>query len=54
MPTARGQALANEYGIKFFETVSVYVVEWPHGETNQVICAVYLNHIGIKSIIITF
>lgn len=30
MPTARGQALADEYGIKFFETVSVYVVGWPH------------------------
>ena len=30
VPTAKGQALADEYGIKFFETVSKYPWIWIH------------------------
>ncbi|RWW05940.1 hypothetical protein BHE74_00049200 [Ensete ventricosum] len=37
VPTAKGQALADEYGIKFFETVSIEVlVVWLQDRTIKI------------------
>jgi hypothetical protein len=49
VPTAKGQALADEYGIKFFETVSNFLKPYLNFIRSYLL-DLYLIHMSTKSI----